>query len=79
MPVSAPQIELLTTQMVYDQEQLTADAGTITMRPVNEDLSWHTFTIDELDVDVDVPVNGKRTFTFDAPPGTYRFYCAVPG
>jgi len=45
----------------------------------NRDVWWHTFTIDALHVDVQVPSSGKRNVTFNAAPGTYTFYCAVPG
>jgi uncharacterized cupredoxin-like copper-binding protein len=26
-----------------------------------------------------VPVGSDRQVTFNAPPGTYTFYCAIPG
>lgn len=45
----------------------------------NEDLFWHTVTIDELDVDVRIPVQARRRVVIDAPPGRYTYYCAIPG
>ena len=54
-------------------------AGEVTVQLANRDLFWHTFTISELDVDVRVPVGGERSVTFDAPAGTYKFVCAIPG
>ena len=33
----------------------------------------------ELGVDVKSPVGGERQISFDAEPGTYTFYCAIPG
>jgi hypothetical protein len=44
----------------------------------NHDLFCHTFTIDELDVDLEAPLGGAREVSFTAPPGTYRFYCRCP-
>jgi plastocyanin len=45
----------------------------------NHDLFWHTFTIPELDVDMKVPVQATQQVTFQAPAGTYRFLCTIPG
>ena len=44
----------------------------------NRDLFWHTFTIDTLGVDITAPV-GVRSASFEAEPGTYEFYCRIPG
>ena len=41
----------------------------------NKDTVLHTFTIEELDVDVDVPGNGSARVTFDATPGRYEIIC----
>jgi uncharacterized cupredoxin-like copper-binding protein len=35
--------------------------------------------VDELGVNLWVPVRGERRTAFTAPAGTYEFYCAVPG
>ena len=51
----------------------------VTVHLANRDLFWHSFTIDHPAVNVDVPVGGARQVTFTLPPGTYRFYCRVPG
>ena len=53
--------------------------GKVTVALTNHDLFWHTFTIDRLHVSIEVPVAGRRQVTFSAPPGTYVFYCAIPG
>lgn len=63
----------------FDQEVLTIGPGSITASLENRDLFWHTFTIEELDVDLKVPVSATMTVTFDAPPGEYRFFCDIPG
>jgi plastocyanin len=54
-------------------------AGQVTVALTNHDLFWHTFTIDSLGVNLKVPVGGRRQVTFSAKPGTYHFYCAIPG
>ena len=63
----------------FAREKITVAGGQIGVVVDNEDLFWHTFTIDELDVDVRVPVAAKRRAVFTAPPGTYTYYCAIPG
>jgi uncharacterized cupredoxin-like copper-binding protein len=61
------------------QTALQGQAGSISVAVANHDLFWHTFTIDALHVNVDVPIGANRRVTFDAPPGRYEFYCRVPG
>jgi plastocyanin len=58
---------------------LTAPSGQVSILLSNRDLFWHTFTIDRPAVNVDVPVGGARRVTFSLPPGTYQFYCRIPG
>jgi plastocyanin len=62
----------------FSTTSLAAPAGQVTVVLTNHDLFWHTFTIDELHVDLEAPLGGTREETFTAPPGTYRYYCRVP-
>jgi len=75
----APDIVLRTENMVFSTTELRANAGQVTVAVDNHDVWWHTFTIDELNVDLRIPSSGKRQVTFTATPGVYRFYCAIPG
>ena len=75
----AADVRVVSEDVAFDATALDVDAGQITVELVNRDLFWHTFTIDELGVDLAVPVNGDRQATFEAGPGTYRFYCRIPG
>lgn len=46
----------------------------------NEDLTAHTFTIDELDVDEGIPGGGSaRVELASAEEGEYEYYCSVTG
>jgi plastocyanin len=63
----------------FSEEDLSADAGEVTVAVTNDDPVLHTFTIDELDVHVDLPAQETAAVTFDAEPGEYRFYCAITG
>ena len=63
----------------FQQKTLSAQGGSLSVAVSNHDLFWHTFTIDALHVNVDVPIGANRRATFNAPPGRYEFYCRVPG
>ena len=63
----------------YSTKALTAGSGHVTVSIANQDLFWHTFTIDKLGVNVLVPVGGHRELSLNLPPGTYIYYCAIPG
>lgn len=72
-------LQVVSEKVAFDQTTLRASAGPVTVELANRDLFWHTFTIDELGVDLAVPVGGNRQVDFEADPGTYRFYCRIPG
>jgi plastocyanin len=68
-------VELTATDVEFDPESLEADSGTIAVFVTNNDPTLHTFTIDELDVDLDIPANTTARIEFDADAGEYTFYC----
>lgn len=69
-------IELVTKDSEYQPVTIEAEEGEISIFVDNEDATLHTFTIDELDVDLDVPASKSARVTFDAEPGrTYEFFC----
>jgi plastocyanin len=68
-----------TTNVAFVPNALEGRAGEVTVALRNRDLFWHTFTIDALGVDVRSPVGRLRTATFEARPGRYSYYCAIPG
>lgn len=63
----------------FDPSYIEAGEGEITLTVVNEDAMPHDFTIDELGVHVGLEAGETKTFTFAADPGTYEFYCSIPG
>ena len=67
--------------MSYVPDSVTIDAGTdYTFEISNSDNQMHTFTIDELDVDVEVDPGDTESTTLNVPDsGEYTFYCTVPG
>ena len=72
-------VEIVTEDVQFSPDGLDADAGEIGVVVENRDLFWHTFTIKELDVNVNVPVGAERRVDFRAAPGAYEFVCAIPG
>jgi plastocyanin len=68
-------ILLVTEDIAFRQDQITVEEGQVAIHVDNLDSTRHTFTIDQLDVDLDVPPNSSQRTTFSAPPGTYVFYC----
>ncbi|MEA2646793.1 MAG: hypothetical protein QOE92_1876, partial [Chloroflexota bacterium] len=63
----------------FSATELAASPGQVTIEVTNEDLFWHTLTIERLGVDIRVPVKAHRSATFDVTPGTYTYRCAIPG
>lgn len=66
--------------VAWDREviELPPEADAVLVR--NRDLVRHTFTIDELGIDRELPAGTDRRIVIDAaPPGTYEVVCDVPG
>lgn len=72
-----PLVEL--HEVRFTPDRLAVGPGPVTIDVSNHDLFWHTMTVPDLDIDVRVPVGARRSFVVDAPPGTYRFVCTIPG
>jgi nitrite reductase (NO-forming) len=71
---------MVTSDVKFEPDRLTAPAGDIGVIVKNDDLFWHTFTVSELDANVTVATSGrKRLVMRDVAPGTYEFVCAIPG
>jgi plastocyanin len=63
----------------YSSTKINATSRQVTLYVTNDDLFWHTVTIDQLGVELPLPVGSHRRITFTAPSGTYTFYCRIPG
>lgn len=75
----ASDLQLSAHSAKFSTTKLSTSAGQVAIYATNNDLFWHTVTIEKLGVDVRIPVKGHRRITFTAAPGTYTFYCAIPG
>ena len=68
-------VRLTAEGIEFSTDRLEADSGTVGVFVSNNDQTLHTFTIDELDVNLQVPASSKEHVSFEAPPGKYVFYC----
>jgi len=76
---AAGDLVISATNARFSTTTLTADHGTVTVDFINNDLFWHTFTVTQLGVDIRLPVKGNQRLSFNAAPGSYEFFCAIPG
>jgi heme/copper-type cytochrome/quinol oxidase subunit 2 len=72
---------LTTANHQFDRGEIKARAGqTVALRLDNTDSSAHAFDIDELNVHVAMAPGTQSLALFTpARPGTYTFYCSLPG
>lgn len=78
-PAADGALLLRADNLAFSQSSITVGGDAVSLTLSNDDLFWHTFTIDELGIDVAVPVGGRRSIEFQADPGRYTFYCKIPG
>jgi plastocyanin len=76
---SSQDVTISMTGAKFSTTALHAHSGEVSVYVTNNDLFWHTFTIEQLGVDVKAPVKSHQRITFRAAPGTYVFRCSIPG
>lgn len=72
---SAGSIPVAIEKFAFGSESLAVQSGEVALYLTNNDAARHTFTIDELGVDVSIAPGQSRLVRFDASDGQYRFYC----
>lgn len=75
VPPESGDLLVVTEDIAFLQDEISVPAGEVAVHVENRDGTRHTFTIDALGVDLEVPPGSSQRTTFQAPPGTYRFYC----
>ncbi|HJS27062.1 MAG TPA: multicopper oxidase domain-containing protein [Actinomycetota bacterium] len=63
----------------FTPDEIEAPEGEVGVALANLDTFDHDFTIDELDVQILLGPSESVEGTFHATPGTYAFYCSIPG
>lgn len=76
---SGPALTISAQNTAFSTKTLEAPAGQVSITLENEDPFVHNVIIDALGVKVETNGNQTATGTFDAAPGTYEFYCSIPG
>ncbi len=81
-PETLAQLPLLSTNNhLFDRAEIRVKAGDfVALRLENSETSGHSFDIDEFNVHVAMPPGKTAVALFKTvKPGTYTFYCGVPG
>jgi plastocyanin len=68
-------VEITTVDIEFSPDAPEAEAGQVSVFVRNDDPILHTFTLDELDVDLEIPAGKSARITFEADAGEYSFYC----
>jgi uncharacterized cupredoxin-like copper-binding protein/mono/diheme cytochrome c family protein len=64
----------------FEPKELAVPSDTeVTILLPNLGVTIHNFSIDALDIDVDIAPGETKEVTFTAPEGEYEYYCNVPG
>jgi plastocyanin len=71
----AGDISLVAEDFAFSERQITSEGGRVAVYVENRDSTLHTFTIERLGVDLDIPAGEPARIEFEAQPGTYRFVC----
>ena len=74
-PAQTGDIEIATQDFEFSTDVIEAEGGEVSVFIDNKDSALHTFTVEELDVDVAVPGGSTARVTFDAAAGSYEFIC----
>ena len=72
-PASAATIEVTIKQLIFSPAQISVKPGD-TIEWVNQDFVAHTATARDKSFDVQIPANGKGSFTVTTA-GTFDYYC----
>ena len=71
------------TDLAYNQKDVSAKAGTVTIDFQNNEAISHDVAVESSSGDTvgqtDLVASGTANTTVDLQPGTYQFFCTVPG
>jgi plastocyanin len=68
--------------LAYEETSLTAKSGTVSIDFTNDSPIGHDVVVDQDGKEISrtpIITEDSAVTTFDAKPGTYTFYCSVPG
>jgi plastocyanin len=71
------------TELAYNQKDVSAKAGSVTIDFQNNESIPHDVAVESSSGDTvgqtDLVASGTANTTVDLQPGTYQFFCTVPG
>ena len=77
---AAEPVTIVSKDIMFEPTKVTIPANTdVTITLPNEGVTAHNFSIDALDISVDIAPGETKELVINAPAGTYEFYCNVPG
>jgi uncharacterized cupredoxin-like copper-binding protein/mono/diheme cytochrome c family protein len=80
VPAAASAQTVTSFDIYFEPKEVTIPANTdVTFTLPNDGVSTHDFSIDALGIQVSLPPGETQTVVVNAPPGSYEYYCNVPG
>jgi plastocyanin len=80
VPAEAAAQTVTSFDIYFEPKEITIPANTdVTFTLPNDGVSSHDFSIDALGVEVALPPGETQTVVINAKPGSYEYYCNVPG
>jgi len=80
VPAEASAQTVTSFDIYFEPKEVTIPANTdVTFTLPNDGVTVHNFSIDALGVSVDQPPGETQTAVINAEPGSYEYYCNVPG
>jgi uncharacterized cupredoxin-like copper-binding protein len=77
---AATTVEVASHDIFFEPSEVTIPANTdVTVNLPNEGVTPHNFSIDALNIDVDIAPGATEQVVINAPAGEYEYYCNVPG
>jgi uncharacterized cupredoxin-like copper-binding protein/mono/diheme cytochrome c family protein len=79
-PAPATAQNVTSFDIYFEPKEITIPANTdVPFTLPNDGASAHNFSIDELGISIDIAPGATEETVINAPPGTYEYYCNVPG
>jgi uncharacterized cupredoxin-like copper-binding protein/mono/diheme cytochrome c family protein len=79
-PAPATAQNVTSFDIYFEPKEITIPANTdVPFTLPNDGASAHNFSIDELDISIDIAPGATEETVINAPPGTYEYYCNIPG
>ncbi len=77
---AAEPVAVVSHDIFFEPKELSIPADTeVTVSLPNEGVTLHNFSIDPLNISVDIQPGATEEAVINAPAGTYEYYCNVPG